>query len=335
MNYFEHHIGDYDKNTSHLTACEDGIYSRMIRRYMDKERPLDVDTKEIKRIVRARNREEKSAVDAILKEFFHFENDGWHHKTCDETIAAYQAGEPEREVKKANEDNRLKRHRAERADLFKAITNAGQHAPWNIGMNELRELVKRLPETPLPPLPATAPATLATATQTPIPNTHTPVFKNKADDDSTDSSTASSFPEGKPEPDSPRAAPLPPTEDPPQGDYNPAIALTVTLRKWGVNASFTHPAVQDWTTREISLDILAAAVAEARETKGDAKLAPNYLVPIVEKLLNPPAKTEAKPRADAPPRKPQGMDPKGLDEPYDAYDARIQAELNKRKGPTP
>ena len=178
MNYFEHHIGDYDKNTSHLTACEDGIYCRMIRRYLDKEVPLDLDVEEIKRVVRARSREEKKSVDAILKEFFFLDTDGWHHKTCDEIIAAYQAGEPEREARKANEETRVKRHRDERASLFATLTAAGQHAAWNIGIRELRALVKALqePKTPEPETPpVTAPATPATATQTPIPTTHTPI----------------------------------------------------------------------------------------------------------------------------------------------------------------
>ncbi len=183
MNYYEHHIGDYDKNTAHLTACEDGIYSRMIRRYYDKEKPLDADVNEVKRVMRARTKEEKAAVDAVLKEFFSLQDDGWHNKICDEVIEKYLAGEPEREVKKANEDNRLKRHRAERAELFKTITDAGEHAPWNIGMTELREMAKRLtnpkPETPDTPKaetqPATAPATLATATQTPIPSHQSPL----------------------------------------------------------------------------------------------------------------------------------------------------------------
>lgn len=181
MNYFEHHIGDYDKNTSHLSACEDGIYCRMIRRYLDKEIPLDADIEEIKRIVRARTREEKKAVDTVLKEFFFPAADGWHHKTCDEIISAYQAGEPEREAKKANEDNRMRKHRDERAALFAALTAAGQHAAWNTNMKDLRALVAALqvapkpgPETGPATQTATAPATPATATQTPLPTTHYP-----------------------------------------------------------------------------------------------------------------------------------------------------------------
>ena len=110
-------------------ACEDGIYSRLIRKYYATERPLIADIAKLQRLVRANSRAEKQAVVDVLEEFFHLEDDGWHQDRCDEVIAAYLAGEPEREVKKANEDNRLKRHREERARLFKLLTDAGQHAP--------------------------------------------------------------------------------------------------------------------------------------------------------------------------------------------------------------
>lgn len=323
MNYFEHHIGDYDKNTSHLTACEDGIYSRMIRRYMDKERPLDVDTKEIKRIVRARNREEKSAVDAILKEFFHFENDGWHHKTCDETIAAYQAGEPEREVKKANEDNRLKRHRAERADLFKALTDAGQHAPWNIGMAELRELVKRLPETLLPPLPATAPATLATATQTPIPNTHTPKEVNHHPDDSTEVGAAQQ----------------------PRGSPSRIGEICILLRGLSVHTSPQALSQHTWPADPGATDeLLRTAVAEAKESNPNARVHVNYLKPIIERLLNPPKAKPGKQREDSSwAQSDQGIVAKAQElgirmlHRHTHYDIKVMCfdEIRKRKGGLP
>lgn len=179
MNYYEHHIGDYDEATSHLSAVEDGIYSRMLRKYYATEQPLIADVAKLQRLMRAKTREEKQAVVDILDEFFRLDEDGWHQDTCDEVIAAYQAGEPEREVKKANEDNRLRRHREERARLFKSLTDAGQHAAWNISIVELRELVKALPETKSHP-PATAPATPATATQTPLTSTHIPIKGIKA-----------------------------------------------------------------------------------------------------------------------------------------------------------
>lgn len=90
MNYYEHHIGDYDEATAHLTACEDGIYSRMIRKYMATEKALPSDLKTLQRLVRARSKEEKEAVETILEEFFEQREDGWHQHRCDETIARYQ-----------------------------------------------------------------------------------------------------------------------------------------------------------------------------------------------------------------------------------------------------
>lgn len=91
MNYYEHHLGDYDKATAHLSACEDGIYCRLIRRYYDTEEAIQDDIKAVQRLVRARSREEKEAVATILGEFFSLSDDGrWHHKRCDFEIAKYQ-----------------------------------------------------------------------------------------------------------------------------------------------------------------------------------------------------------------------------------------------------
>lgn len=91
MNYFELHIGDYDKATAHLTATEDGIYGRLLRRYYDTEAPLPADLKAVQRLVRARAKDEKEAVETMLEEFFELSTDGWHHKRCDEEIERYQA----------------------------------------------------------------------------------------------------------------------------------------------------------------------------------------------------------------------------------------------------
>lgn len=180
MNYYERHIGDYLKDTAHLSLLEHGVYGRLLDVYYTREGAIP--QAQVERLIGARTKDERAALAAVLEEFFTLTDGMLHNSRCDAEIAKYAAGEPEREVKKANEDNRLKRHRDERAALFKALTDAGQHAPWNVGMQDLRALVKALqappatePETPVPPLPATAPATPATATQTPVPIPQTPV----------------------------------------------------------------------------------------------------------------------------------------------------------------
>lgn len=90
--------------------------------------------------------------------------------------------------------------------------------------------------------------------------------------------------------DAPSAAPLP---------TNPALALTLVLRPLGVNALSTNPTVIGWADRNVSPDLLAEAVRIAREHKGTATISPQYLAPIVERLLHPPPERRATPRVGA------------------------------------
>ena len=177
MNYYERHLGDYARDTAHLSLLEHGAYTLLLDRCYATERGIPAD--QAHRVARARTREEKAAVDAVLAEFFTLADGVWTNRRVVTEIARFTEGEPEREIKKANEANRLKRFRDERARLFKTLTDAGEHAAWNIGMTELRALVQRLQSDskPLPDTsPATAPATPATATnpQTPDTITQTP-----------------------------------------------------------------------------------------------------------------------------------------------------------------
>lgn len=189
MNYYEHHLRDYDAATAHLSWDEDLAYTRLLRWYYRKEKPIPADVKEACRQVRAASKVQRDAVQAVLREFFELREDGWHEDTCDEAIAAFQAGEPVREAKKTNEDTRLARHREERAKLFGIVNAAGIHRPWNTPIAELRDLAKRLQEgdsatgnsndSNAPATqPATGTATPATATHgnaSPLPTPHSPL----------------------------------------------------------------------------------------------------------------------------------------------------------------
>lgn len=90
MNYYEHHLGDYDAATAHLSWLEDMAYTRLMRLYYRKELPVPTEVKEACRLVRAITKEQKVAVESVLKEFFELSSDGWHQKRCDEDVAKYQ-----------------------------------------------------------------------------------------------------------------------------------------------------------------------------------------------------------------------------------------------------
>lgn len=90
MNYFEHHIGDYDADTAHLSWVEDMAYTRLLRLYYRKEAPIPADVGQACRLVRATGKEQREAVAAVLAEFFILREDGWHQRRADFEIERYQ-----------------------------------------------------------------------------------------------------------------------------------------------------------------------------------------------------------------------------------------------------
>lgn len=84
----------------------------------------------------------------------------------------------------------------------------------------------------------------------------------------------------------PGAAPLPPRQDLPE-PVAPAVAIAVALRPLGVTATSMNPIVIGWADREVPIELLVEAVRMAREHKGAESIPPQYLAPIVERLLNP------------------------------------------------
>lgn len=92
MNYYPHHIGDFNNATRHLTRVERALYRELIELYYDIERPLPADDFGwICKKVLANGQAETDAVKAILREFFELEGDLYRHKRCDREIASYRA----------------------------------------------------------------------------------------------------------------------------------------------------------------------------------------------------------------------------------------------------
>ena len=91
MNFYKHHIGDYDADTAHLSMLEDAAYSRLMRAYYRMEQPIPAEIKQACRLVRAISKAERDAVATVLNEFFYLKEDGWHNKRCDEELTAYRA----------------------------------------------------------------------------------------------------------------------------------------------------------------------------------------------------------------------------------------------------
>jgi uncharacterized protein YdaU (DUF1376 family) len=87
MYYYQHHIGDYRKDTSHLSLLEHGIYRQLLDLYYITEKPLD---KKSIRLIGARTDQEIAMAELILNEFFEKKGTKYFHKRCDDEIQNYK-----------------------------------------------------------------------------------------------------------------------------------------------------------------------------------------------------------------------------------------------------
>ena len=89
MNFYQHHIGDFNNATRHLSRIERSIYRDLLEIYYDTESPLTSDFDRLARrcIVDDCDR---AAMRDVLNEFFVLQDDGYHNARADKEIAAYK-----------------------------------------------------------------------------------------------------------------------------------------------------------------------------------------------------------------------------------------------------
>lgn len=98
LNYYQHHIGDFDRATRHLTRIERSVYRDLLDVYYDTEKPLTADTTALCRKIIARSNEEATAVEQVLNEFFIKTPAGWYNDICEEQIDVYRASNSQKSV---------------------------------------------------------------------------------------------------------------------------------------------------------------------------------------------------------------------------------------------
>jgi uncharacterized protein YdaU (DUF1376 family) len=89
LHYYQFNIGDYRKDTVHLSRLEHSIYRDLIDWYYLDEKPIPVETQSVSRRLRLVSEEEKAALSAVLQDFFCCTEEGWRHKRIDQEIQDY------------------------------------------------------------------------------------------------------------------------------------------------------------------------------------------------------------------------------------------------------
>lgn len=94
INFYPHHIGDYLTATAHLSWSEDCAYRRLLDVYYSREAAIPADIAQACRLVRAASKDERKAVETVLREFFTESAEGWTHGRCEaEIVKAKEAAE--------------------------------------------------------------------------------------------------------------------------------------------------------------------------------------------------------------------------------------------------
>ena len=79
MHYYQFNIGDYRRDTSHLTLLEHGIYRQLLDSYYLDETPLTLDIDKLMRSQCVRNADEQQALANVLADFFIYTDSGYIH----------------------------------------------------------------------------------------------------------------------------------------------------------------------------------------------------------------------------------------------------------------
>jgi uncharacterized protein YdaU (DUF1376 family) len=90
MHYYQHHIGDFIKDTSFLTNEEIGIYLKLIWLYYDSEKPLPNNLFELG--MKTGTRDNQEVLEGLLGMFFVLDeqNKCWNHTRCDKELEHYK-----------------------------------------------------------------------------------------------------------------------------------------------------------------------------------------------------------------------------------------------------
>lgn len=135
MNFYKRYVGDYQRDTGHLSIAEHGAYTLMLDAHYGNEKPLPADKTNIYRLVRAMTKPEQLAVDSVLGQFWMLTNEGWIN------------GRASDEIEKAAAQSATNRRIAEQREQKRKGNESSTNRTTNRGTNGEPNQTTRLPDT--------------------------------------------------------------------------------------------------------------------------------------------------------------------------------------------
>lgn len=153
MNFFKLYIGDYQRDTAHLSILEHGAYLLMLQHYYATERPLPCG-KALHRMLRATEKDEREAIDAVVRQFWAETPDGLVNARADAEITkASTQADTNRRIAVQREEQR-KRARTAHEPSTNRVTNDEPNQTPDTRHQKNTEATRGGDETIPPPLEA-------------------------------------------------------------------------------------------------------------------------------------------------------------------------------------
>jgi len=91
MHKYLHHIGDFMRDTAHLSPVEECFYRRAIDWYYVNEKPLPLDLDQVHRFLRAKTKTDRQAIESVLSDFFEKTASGFQHSRCEIELEKFRS----------------------------------------------------------------------------------------------------------------------------------------------------------------------------------------------------------------------------------------------------
>lgn len=128
MNFFKLYIGDYQRDTAHMTIAEHGAYMLMLQHYYATEKPLP-SGKSLHRMLRAQDKTERDAIDAVVAQFWIETDAGIVNERADAEITkANTQAETNGRIAREREDKRKAARTSNESSTNRATNDEPNHS---------------------------------------------------------------------------------------------------------------------------------------------------------------------------------------------------------------
>jgi hypothetical protein len=256
-------------------------------------------------------------------------DDRWYHPVVAEKALAALPGREEFNHKKSADAERKERERKDRKALFEVLKRHGVTPDWNVSTKTLRGMAAQYLSQEPPDHVTDAQCDMSQGV------TVSKGEGEKKGELTTKNQSSSSQPPTPRDDDLSKESPAEPGAGTPRH-----MRITALLCAQGTVTTSQNPFVQAWSKNpRVTDEVLNVAFAKAKAAK-PGEIPVKYLVPIVDQLLAEQAAPGPvpgwPPHISSPVRNPHGTAPKGADESYEDWEARVTAaERALRKGSNP